>query len=365
MAEKAVASKDPLKDVLASINKKFGKNVAILGDDFDPEFERIPTKSLVLNHITGGGVPRELITEIFGEPGSGKSGIAYGILGECQAMGEVGAVVDAEHSFDAKLARIQGIDLDKLVFVQPDSGEQAIDVAEALIRSGQISCLVFDSVAAMQPLSVMESSMDQQFVGRQAAMLSRGIPKLVTALRNSRCACIFINQIRTKPGAYAPHGMTPTAPTGGFALPFYASVRIEVRRGRELKDGELVTGYEQRFKTVKNRTWRPKLSGSCDIYYGIGVDNIGELATLAVETGLVKKAGSWLSIVDPQTGEVLTREAVTDPESGEVIYPGGPVKFQGFDSFAGALREDTWLYHYLKTALDQQMTATREALVMA
>ncbi len=323
-----------LLETINKINKKFGANTVVLlgADPARQKIDVIPTQSLLLNYVLGiGGIPKGRITEIYGPAHSGKSGICLGIVAECQRMNQNAAWIDAENALDPDYARLLGVDLDRLFYCQPASGEEAINIAESLIRSGGLDLLVIDSVAALVPLAETEAEMEQNFVGTHARLMSKALRKLVGAVAKHNVALVFINQIREKVGAYG----NPEMATGGNALKFYASARIEVRRGEDKKRGDEVVGHTLRCRVVKNRLAIPFRRCEFPVYYGRGIDRRYELLELGVYLGVIRRSGSWFYI--------------------EGYGPDGEFKVNSRDGLLTALSEDPGLEQYVRSRIQSFM----------
>ncbi len=310
-----------LQAAMDKIEKNFGRgSIMKLGNDSVETVEVIPTGSIGLNAALGvGGYPKGRIIEIYGPESSGKTTLAIHAIAECQKNGGIAAFIDAEHAFDRFYAEKLGVDINNLCISQPDNGEQALEIADQLIRSSAVDIIVIDSVAALTPKAEIEGDMGENKVGLQARLMSQALRKLTSTISKTNTTCIFINQLREKIGIMFGN---PETTTGGNALKFYATVRLDIRRVTSLKDGDEVIGNQVRVKIVKNKVAPPFRKAEFDVMFGEGISKSGEIVDLGVQHGIIKKSGSWFSYNDSKLaqGRDATKRLIEDnPELAEEL----------------------------------------------
>ena len=313
--------KKALALVLEKMDKTYGKGTVMkMGDSAVEEVEVIPSGSLVLDIALGvGGYPKGRVIEIYGPESSGKTTLTMHAIAESQKAGGIAAFIDAEHAFDAVYAKKLGIDVENLIISQPDNGEQALEIADNLIRSGAIDIVVIDSVAALTPKAEIEGEMGDSKMGLHARLMSQALRKLTATISRTKCTVIFINQLREKIGVVFGN---PETTTGGNALKFYASVRLDIRGGQAIKNGEEVIGKQTKVKVVKNKVAPPFRRAEFDIMFGEGISRAGEIIDLGAELGIVKKSGSWFSYNDTKIaqGRDAAKQVILDnPELAEEL----------------------------------------------
>ncbi len=338
----AQAKNAALAQALGNIEKNFGRGAIMkLGDEIVEKVDVVPSGSIGLNYALGvGGYPKGRIVEIYGPESSGKTTLALHAIAEAQRKGGVAAIIDAEHAFDRFYAEKLGVDVNNLLIAQPDNGEQALEIAEQLIRSAAIDVLVIDSVAALTPKSEIEGDMGDRNVGLQARLMSQALRKLTGVINRTNTVCIFINQLREKIGVmFGPSETT----TGGNALKFYASVRIDIRPGQTIKDGDEVFGKRAKVRVVKNKVAPPFKRCEFDLMFGEGISRAGEIIDLGVEYGIIKKSGSWFSYNDSKLaqGRDAAKAVVLDnPELADELEAKIMEAMHGANAAEGAKPED-------------------------
>ncbi|MEZ7816778.1 MAG: recombinase RecA [Flavobacteriales bacterium] len=323
-----------LQLTLDRLDKTYGKGIVMkLGDEPVEAIDVIPSGSLTLDLALGiQGYPRGRVVEIYGPESSGKTTLAIHAIAECQKQGGICAFIDAEHAFDKFYAEALGVDTENLLISQPDNGEQALEIADNLIRSGAIDLLIVDSVAALTPRAEIEGEMGDTSVGLQARLMSKALRKLTGTISKTGCCCIFINQLREKIGVMFGN---PETTTGGHALKFYSSVRLDIRRSTQIKDGDQVLGNRTRVKVVKNKVAPPFRRAEFDILYGKGISKAGEIIDLGVEANIIKKSGSWFSYGETKLG-------------------------QGRDAVRNLLLDNPELFEELEGLIKESITASKE-----
>jgi recombination protein RecA len=321
MADTQTEKMKMLQITIDKLEKTYGKGTIMkLGDNVIEAVETISTGSVSLDNALGiGGLPKGRVVEIFGPESSGKTTLTIHAIAEAQRKGGIAAFIDAEHAFDRSYAQKLGVDIENLLISQPDNGEQALEIADNLIRSGAIDILVIDSVAALTPKSEIEGEMGDSKMGLQARLMSQALRKLTGSISRTKCCCIFINQLREKIGVMFGN---PETTTGGNALKFYSSVRLDIRRIGQIKEAENIVGNRTRVKVVKNKMASPFRMAEFDIMYGEGISKVGEIVDLGVEKGIIKKSGSWFSYNDSklaQGRDAVKQVLLDNPELSDEI----------------------------------------------
>jgi len=310
-----------LNEALKTIEKQYGKgSIMKLGEHAFVDVDAISTGSLAIDNALGvGGLPRGRIIEIYGPESSGKTTLALQCIAECQKGGGKAAFIDAEHAIDPRYAKALGVDVDELILSQPDSGEQALEIAEVLIRSGAIDLIVIDSVAALVPQAELDGEMGDSNIGLHARLMSKAMRKLAGAMNANGCTTIFINQLREKVGVMFGN---PETTTGGRALKFYATIRIEVRKSEAIKNGQDVIGNKVNIKIAKNKVAPPFKTCQVEIYYGEGISHVSEIINMGVEMGIIEKSGSWYSYNNEKIGQgsdAVRAYLIANPEIDQKI----------------------------------------------
>ncbi len=326
MSDDKSAKLKALKLTMDKMDKTYGKGAVMrMGDSPVVNVEAISSGSLGLDLALGiGGYPKGRVVEIYGPESSGKTTLTLHAIAEVQKQGGIAAFIDAEHAFDRVYAENLGIDTEELIISQPDNGEQALEIADNLIRSGAIDLIVIDSVAALTPKAEIEGEMGDSKMGLQARLMSQALRKLTSTISKTKCCCIFINQLREKIGVMFGN---PETTTGGNALKFYASVRLDIRRSSQIKDGEGVIGNRTKVKVIKNKVAPPFRQAEFDIMYGQGISKVGEIIDLGVDHEIVKKSGSWFSYGDTKLGQgrdavrqlLLDNPELADEIEGQIV----------------------------------------------
>ncbi len=310
-----------LNEAVKQIEKQYGKgSIMKLGEHANVDVDAISTGSLAIDYILGvGGLPRGRIIEIYGPESSGKTTLALQCIAECQKDGGKAAFIDAEHAIDPRYAKALGVDIDELILSQPDSGEQALEIAEVLIKSGAIDLIVVDSVAALVPQAELDGEMGDSNIGLHARLMSKAMRKLAGAMNANNCTTIFINQLREKVGVMFGN---PEVTTGGRALKFYSTIRLEVRKSEAIKDGQEVIGNKVNVKVAKNKVAPPFKACQVEIYYGEGISHVSEIINMGVDMGIIEKSGSWFSYKGEKIGqgsEAVRAYILANPEIDKEI----------------------------------------------